>query len=131
MMAAVTASMKERTGRTIEEWTAAVRESGVDPLDQSAVRRWLWEQHGLGQNTQWAIADASARAAGWERPSFDAHVDAGCRTDARLAGGHGAATYCALPHESAAIGEWPACRSVHGGGQPTRFSCPRRITTDR
>ena len=75
MMAAVAASMKERTGRTLEEWVALVEESGVDPLDQKAVRRWLKEAHGVPQNSQWAIADAAARAAGWEPPELEELVE--------------------------------------------------------
>jgi predicted transport protein len=39
------------------------------------VRRWLKTDHGVPQNSQWAIADAAARAAGWERPSVDDYVD--------------------------------------------------------
>ena len=50
--------------------------SGVDPLDQNAVRRWLREVHGVKQNSQWAIADAAARAAGWVRPTVEEYVDA-------------------------------------------------------
>ena len=76
MMSAVSASMKERTGRSLEEWVAEVQASGVDPLDQNAVRRWLKSEHGVPQNSQWAIADAAARAAGWVRPSVEAYVDA-------------------------------------------------------
>src|SRR5688572_21866085 len=75
MMAAVIDTMRERTGRTLEEWVTAVQGSGVDPLDQNAVRRWLKEQHGILQNSQWAIADAAARAAGWVRPSADEYID--------------------------------------------------------
>lgn len=75
MMAAVTASMKERTGRTLEEWAAVVRASGIDPLDQNAVRRWLGTEHGVRQNSQWAIADAAARAAGWTPPTLEQYID--------------------------------------------------------
>ncbi len=75
MMAAVTRSMKERTGRTVAEWVALVRASGPDPLDQNAVRRWLKAEHGLPQNSQWAIADAAARAAGWEPPTTAEFID--------------------------------------------------------
>lgn len=50
-----------RTGRSLPEWVALVQASGIDPLDQRAVRGWLRSEHGLPQNSQWAIADAAAR----------------------------------------------------------------------
>src|SRR3954469_8124414 len=75
MMSAVTDSLAERTGRTLEQWVELVRGSGVDPLDQNAVRRWLKDVRGVRQNSQWAIADAAARAAGWERPTVEQYVD--------------------------------------------------------
>ncbi len=75
MIAAVTVSMKKRTGRTVEQWVALVKKSGVDPLDQNAVRRWLKSEHDLPQNSRWAIADAAARAAGWERPDVEQYID--------------------------------------------------------
>ena len=74
MMSSVTDSMKERTGKTLEEWVAAVQATKIDPLDQKAVRNWLKSQ-GVMQNSQWAIADAAARAAGWERPSVEGYID--------------------------------------------------------
>jgi predicted transport protein len=67
--------MQRRTGRTLEEWVDLVGSSGVDPLDQNGVRRWLKEVHGLPQNSQWAVADAAARRAGWTRPSVEEYVD--------------------------------------------------------
>src|SRR6266566_1772134 len=75
MMSAVSRSLAERTGRTLDEWVALVQASGIDPLDQNAVRRWLRSAHGVPQNSQWAIADAAARAAGWVRPSVEEYVD--------------------------------------------------------
>src|SRR5215472_12148490 len=75
MMSAVSASLAERTGRTMDEWVALVQGSGADPLDQNAVRRWLRAEHGVPQNSQWAIADAAARAAGWVRPTVEEYVD--------------------------------------------------------
>lgn len=74
-MSAVSGSLAERTGRTLDEWVALVQASGIDPLDQNAVRRWLRSAHGVPQNSQWAIADATARAAGWVRPSTAEYVD--------------------------------------------------------
>jgi uncharacterized protein DUF4287 len=64
MLSAVSESLAARTGRSLEEWLALVRSSGVDPLDQAAVRGWLRREHGVPQNSQWAIADAAAREAG-------------------------------------------------------------------
>jgi hypothetical protein len=75
MMSAVAGSMARRTGRTLEEWVGLVGDSGLDPLDQNGVRRWLREVHGVPQNSQWAVADAAARAAGWERPTVEQYVD--------------------------------------------------------
>lgn len=75
MMAAVAASMRERTGRTIEGWVDVVNASGIDPLDQNAVRRWLKAEHDIPQNSRWAIAYAAARDAGWTPPSEEEYVD--------------------------------------------------------
>lgn len=75
-MDAVSRSMRERTGRTLQEWVDLVRAEGLDPLDQKSVRAWLKAAHALPQNTQWAVADAAARAAGWQRPSVEGYADA-------------------------------------------------------
>ncbi len=75
MMAAISESMQARTGHTLQEWVSIILSSGIDPLDQKAVRRWLQTEHGILQNSQWAIADAAARAAGWVRPSAEEYVD--------------------------------------------------------
>jgi predicted transport protein len=75
MMDAVATGMKERTGHDLDEWVKLVAASGIDPLDQLAVRRWLKAEHGVPQNSQWSIADAAARAAGWERPSVAEYID--------------------------------------------------------
>jgi predicted transport protein len=74
MMAAVSASMRQRTGRSLDEWVAAVQSSGINPLDQNAVRRWLKAEHGVPQNSQWAIAFEAARAAGWVEPTVEDYI---------------------------------------------------------
>jgi predicted transport protein len=75
MMSAVSASLAVRTGRALAEWVGLVQASGIDPVDRNAVRRWLRAEHGVPQNSQWAIADAAARAAGWTEPSLEQYVD--------------------------------------------------------
>jgi hypothetical protein len=45
MLSAVSDSLAARTGRSLEQWLALVRSSGVDPLDQTAVRNWLRREH--------------------------------------------------------------------------------------
>jgi len=75
MMAAVTASMQKQTGRTLDEWVDLVRHAGLDPLQQNDIRRWLKDAHDLPQHTQWAIADAAARRAGWVEPILQDYAD--------------------------------------------------------
>lgn len=75
MMDSVTESLKERSGKTLEEWVQVVLDSDINPLDQKAVRNWLKTEHGVLQNSQWTIADAAARAAGWVRPSVEGYID--------------------------------------------------------
>ena len=75
MLGAVSRSMKERTGKSVEEWVAVVQASGIDPLDQRSVRNWLRIEHGVKQNSQWAIADAAARGASWEAPTVEEYID--------------------------------------------------------
>ena len=101
MMAAVATSMQDRTGKTIEEWVRAVQASGIDPLDQKAVRNWLKSEHNIPQNSQWAIADAAAQATGWQRPSNESY------TDSQYAGEKAALRpiFDALRHLAEACGE--------------------------
>ncbi len=75
MLSAVSHSLAARTGRSLEQWLDLVRSSELDPLDQNAVRGWLKREHGVPQNSQWAIADAAARAAGWVPPTVAEYVD--------------------------------------------------------
>lgn len=75
MTRAITASMKERTGRTLDEWVALVEATDLDPLDQVGVRRWLEEVHGVPQNTRWAIGFEVAGRHGWVMPTADEFAD--------------------------------------------------------
>jgi hypothetical protein len=76
MLVRVAASLPEKTGKSLEEWVAAVGKSGLDPLDQRAVRQWLKSEHGLTKPQQEAIAIAAAKEAGWSEPTADDHLAA-------------------------------------------------------
>lgn len=51
------AELKEKTGRSLEEWIRLVKKSG--PKDEESRRKWLKEEHGLGTNSAWWIAERS------------------------------------------------------------------------
>ena len=62
MMGAVTGTLAARTGRSLEEWLALVEASGIDPLDQNAVRRWLRTEHSVPQAA--GLCESSRAGAG-------------------------------------------------------------------
>jgi hypothetical protein len=47
--------LKQKTGRSLEEWLAYIKKSG--PKDEKERRAWLKEEHGLGTNTAWWLAE--------------------------------------------------------------------------
>ena len=47
--------LKQKTGRSLEEWLAYIKKSG--PKDEEGRRAWLKEKHGLGTNTAWWLAE--------------------------------------------------------------------------
>ena len=58
MSDAVIRNLKNRTGRSLEEWVrVAAKTSGLTEL--KALRAWLKTEHGLGGTTCWIIADAT------------------------------------------------------------------------
>jgi len=50
-------TLKEKTGRSLEEWLKFVKESG--PPTEKERREWLKSKHGLGTNSAWWIAERS------------------------------------------------------------------------
>src|ERR1044072_8540760 len=56
--------LKQKTGRTLEEWLAHIKKAG--PKDEKERRAWLKEKHSLGTNTAWWLA---ARADGKDEES--------------------------------------------------------------
>jgi hypothetical protein len=51
------AELKQKTGRSLEEWLRLVKKSG--PKDEQERRDWLKQEHGLGTNSAWLIAERS------------------------------------------------------------------------
>jgi hypothetical protein len=49
------ATLKDKTGRTLDEWVALVKKSG--PKTEDERRAWLKTVHGLGMNRAWGIAE--------------------------------------------------------------------------
>lgn len=49
------ADLKQKTGRTLEEWLKLIKKSG--PKDEKARREWLQTEHGLGTNSAWWLAE--------------------------------------------------------------------------
>jgi hypothetical protein len=51
------ADLPAKTGRDLEQWIGFIRQSG--PADMKARRTWLKQEHGLGTNTAWWLAERS------------------------------------------------------------------------
>jgi hypothetical protein len=47
--------LKEKTGRSIDEWMKYIKKSG--PKTEQERREWLKSEHGLGTNTAWWLAE--------------------------------------------------------------------------
>ena len=60
------AELKEKTGRSLEEWVRFIKKNG--PKEEKACREWLKTEHGLGTNSAWWLTD---RVAGKEAEEAD------------------------------------------------------------
>jgi uncharacterized protein DUF5655/uncharacterized protein DUF4287 len=49
--------LKQKTGRTLEEWIKYIKKEG--PADENERRTWLKEKYNLGTNTAWWLAERS------------------------------------------------------------------------
>ena len=49
------AELKDKTGRSVDEWIALVKKEG--PKDEKGRREWLKERHKMGTNSAWWIAE--------------------------------------------------------------------------
>jgi hypothetical protein len=64
MMVKWVAELKQKTGRSVEEWIALVKKEG--PKDEKARREWLKTKHKLGTNSAWWIAERAGGKSGEE-----------------------------------------------------------------
>src|SRR5882672_8569532 len=70
------AELKEKTGRSMEEWLALVKQEG--PKDEKSRREWLKIKHKLGTNSASWIAER-AEGKGWEGDTPEAYLKAAVR----------------------------------------------------
>ena len=64
--------LKQKTGRSLEEWLAYIKKTG--PKDEKGRREWLKEKHGLGTNTAWWLAER-AEGKGEESGDSDLYLE--------------------------------------------------------
>jgi hypothetical protein len=67
------AELKQKTGRSLEEWLQLIERSG--PKDEMARRDWLKTEHGLGTNSAWWLAER-AEGKGSDVDNPDVYLEA-------------------------------------------------------
>ena len=67
------AGLKQKTGRTLDEWIKFIKKEGLPT--EAARRDWLKEQHKLGTNSAWWLAERSV-GKGEETGDPDAYLNA-------------------------------------------------------
>src|SRR6266508_207513 len=67
------ADLKQKTGRSLDEWLRLIKKSG--PKDEKGRRDWLKTEHGLGTNSAWWLAERAERK-GSEVGDPDAYLEA-------------------------------------------------------
>jgi hypothetical protein len=65
------AQLKDKTGRSLHEWIAYIKEVG--PPTEKERRDWLKQKHGLGTNYAWWLAER-ADGRGWEDDDPDLYL---------------------------------------------------------
>jgi hypothetical protein len=68
------AELKDKTGRTMDEWIAFIRKSGLK--DEKACRDWLKQEHGMGTNSAWWLAEKAFGDTGTFEDSPEAYLKA-------------------------------------------------------
>lgn len=73
MMQKWVGELKDKSGRTVDEWIALVKKEG--PKDEKGRRQWLKTRHKLGTNSAWWIAER-AEGKGGEDSDPEAYLKA-------------------------------------------------------
>jgi hypothetical protein len=79
------AELKQKTGRTLEEWSAHIRKDG--PTDLAARREWLKTKYKLGTNTAWWLAERADGQPTWDETPEGYLAIAPTYVDEMFAGG--------------------------------------------
>jgi hypothetical protein len=58
------AELKEKTGRSLDQWMKHIKKEGPDT--EAERRDWLKAVHKLGTNTAWWLAERTAGTGGWD-----------------------------------------------------------------
>jgi hypothetical protein len=74
MMEDWVATLKAKTGRSLEEWLAYIQKKG--PKDEAGRRDWLKKEHGLGTNTAWWLAERATHPAAGEEDTSEGYLKA-------------------------------------------------------
>ena len=67
------AELKQKSGRSLDEWIKFIKKEG--PPTETARRDWLKQQHGLGTNSAWWLAERSV-GKGEDLEDADAYLKA-------------------------------------------------------
>jgi hypothetical protein len=78
------ADLKEKTGRSLDEWLKLLDKDG--PVTEAERRAWLKDIHGLGTNSAWWLAERSLGKGG-DEDSPEAYLKAAERYVADMFGG--------------------------------------------
>ena len=82
------ADLKEKTGRSLDEWLNLVKKSG--PPTEKERREWLKSEHGLGTNSAWWIAER-AEGKGGETDDPETYLRSAEKSVEEMLGGKKAA----------------------------------------
>jgi hypothetical protein len=79
------AELKGKTGRSLDDWMAFIRKSA--PKDEKTCRQWLKDEHGIGGNTAWWLAEKAFGDTGTFEESPETYLAAAAKYVERMYSG--------------------------------------------